>query len=201
MSNQENPDWQLIVTENAIRLLEDAKVLFHARRFGTCLALAVLAVEEAGKAILLRDLEQGAQNKDTRAHIGKQAKAASHLVAHAFLDRLSDAGYEVKHISTLVDWQKAWLLTTAAAAAQEKIVEEIARDSGFRQICEILRKIKNGDLNKAKQRGFYVDVGANLELINDPSTVSETEARPILKLAEEAIEIISALAGRNAGSA
>lgn len=40
--------------ENALRLYEDAKSLFDARRFPSACALAVLSIEEAGKLAILR---------------------------------------------------------------------------------------------------------------------------------------------------
>lgn len=41
---------------NAVRLVEDAKLLLEAKRYPTAAAIAVLAIEEAGKAPILRAL-------------------------------------------------------------------------------------------------------------------------------------------------
>lgn len=41
---------------NAARLLQDANLLFDAQRFPSCCALAILAIEEAGKGTVLRSI-------------------------------------------------------------------------------------------------------------------------------------------------
>jgi AbiV family abortive infection protein len=42
--------------ENSIRLLKDAELLFKEKRFASCVALAILSIEEAGKDPFLRAL-------------------------------------------------------------------------------------------------------------------------------------------------
>lgn len=49
-----------VTTDNGKKLLDDAKLLFDWDRFGTSLALAVLAQEEFAKAFLLRLVADGA---------------------------------------------------------------------------------------------------------------------------------------------
>jgi len=41
---------------NAARLLDDAKLLFEAKRFPTALSLAILSIEESGKLAVLRGI-------------------------------------------------------------------------------------------------------------------------------------------------
>ncbi|WP_028206100.1 AbiV family abortive infection protein [Paraburkholderia nodosa] len=78
--------------KNAIRLVEDARVLLAAERYPSALALAILAIEEAGKLSILRSMvtakddEQLAKLwKDYRSHTKKN-------VAWIFMDLINRTG-------------------------------------------------------------------------------------------------------------
>lgn len=45
-----------VARRNALRLLEDAKILLNSGRYPTALSLAILSIEESGKATILRGL-------------------------------------------------------------------------------------------------------------------------------------------------
>ena len=47
------------VLENARRLLSDAELLFENERYRSATALAILSMEEAGKACVIRWREEG----------------------------------------------------------------------------------------------------------------------------------------------
>ncbi|HEX2521773.1 MAG TPA: AbiV family abortive infection protein, partial [Terriglobia bacterium] len=51
---------------NAKRLAEDARFLFQANRFASAAALAVLAIEEAGKSAVLRGMSVAKTEEDVR---------------------------------------------------------------------------------------------------------------------------------------
>ncbi|MFD1554246.1 AbiV family abortive infection protein [Paraburkholderia silviterrae] len=79
-------------SRNAIRLVEDAQVLLAAERYPSALALAILAIEEAGKLYILpgmvtvKDDQQLAKLwKDCRSHTKKN-------VAWILLDLINRAG-------------------------------------------------------------------------------------------------------------
>lgn len=52
---------------NALRLIEDAKLLAKAKRFPSAAALAILAMEERGKVLILKRLALVSDPKDVRA--------------------------------------------------------------------------------------------------------------------------------------
>ncbi len=65
---------------NAYRLIEDAKVLFQAKRYPTATALSILSMEERGKVIILKRLALSSDSvslnkawKDYRSHRAKNA--------------------------------------------------------------------------------------------------------------------------------
>lgn len=45
-----------VANKNAIRLLEDAEIMFNLERFPSALSLAILSIEESGKVSILREL-------------------------------------------------------------------------------------------------------------------------------------------------
>ncbi|GAJ11010.1 unnamed protein product, partial [marine sediment metagenome] len=65
---------------NASRLLEDAEILLNSGRYPTALSLAILSIEESGKATILRRLAIAKDNaslnnswKEYRTHTAKNA--------------------------------------------------------------------------------------------------------------------------------
>lgn len=79
LSADEIADGIAAAQANALRLVEDAKLLIVARRFATAAALAILAVEERGKVLVLKRFAiiPAAQLKETwreyRSHRAKNA--------------------------------------------------------------------------------------------------------------------------------
>jgi AbiV family abortive infection protein len=75
---------------NAVRLAEDARLLFDNQRYASAGALAILSIEESGKASILRAIalarsedERRQHWKDFRSHTRKNVMGAfSELVAH-----------------------------------------------------------------------------------------------------------------------
>ena len=57
------------IRQNAIRLREDAELLYQNGRYESAVSLAVLSVEEAGKACLVRWKEDGFLKEELGPHI------------------------------------------------------------------------------------------------------------------------------------
>ncbi len=77
------------VAENAKRLLADAELLRKANRHPSAVALAVLAVEEAGKYFLLKWAFEDAELPDrgrVRSHPEKQITLGTFYLAEAVVD-------------------------------------------------------------------------------------------------------------------
>ncbi|CAH6784089.1 AbiV family abortive infection protein [Vibrio chagasii] len=55
-----------VATANAVRLLKDAELLFQAGSFPTACSIAILAIEEAGKISILRELSVARDGKDVK---------------------------------------------------------------------------------------------------------------------------------------
>ena len=93
MSNQESI---AAIESNAKRLLEDAKLLQKNDRYRTSFSIAILAIEEAGKACLLKWQDDGLlknklNRKDVLSHKSKQRIFATFI----FIDSLLRAIIEL----------------------------------------------------------------------------------------------------------
>ncbi|MEZ9557322.1 AbiV family abortive infection protein [Vibrio splendidus] len=55
-----------LATANSVRLLKDAEILFEAGSYPTAFSLAVLAIEEAGKVSILRELAVARDGKEVK---------------------------------------------------------------------------------------------------------------------------------------
>src|SRR5262249_52278852 len=77
-----------LICSNASRLLDDAQLLLYHRRYANAFALAVLGIEEIGKAILKKWEEERPFSKPRRsesAHLQKQTAVASLLTGALFV--------------------------------------------------------------------------------------------------------------------
>lgn len=52
---------------NALRLIEDAELLFNSNRYPSSVSLAILSIEESGKVSILRELALAKDGKDVKA--------------------------------------------------------------------------------------------------------------------------------------
>lgn len=89
LSAEEIAEGMNAALENAVRLRADAEVLLDGGRYASAAALAVLAVEEAGKVAVLRQLATAATDKE-RAAFWKQFR--THTAKNSqvfFLDRVA----------------------------------------------------------------------------------------------------------------
>ncbi len=82
-----------LATQNAIRLSEDAQILFNAKRYPSALALAILSIEEAGKVPILRSLST-AQTKEEVINIWRNYR--SHVKKNVLWPILHIMGEGVK---------------------------------------------------------------------------------------------------------
>jgi AbiV family abortive infection protein len=62
------------IRDNAFRLHEDAVLLMSNRRYPSAVGLSVLAIEEVGKYLMLRDHKNNFKAEGLRRHSAKQVK-------------------------------------------------------------------------------------------------------------------------------
>ena len=153
---------------NAVGLVEDAEVLSSAGRLARAYSLAVLAVEELGKAGSLAALAAMPENVRAQAPLGR-----------------------------LLEWHqlklvKGILLAVAQVAPPEACAMLTAMPIG--DLAEILDRAQAlaRDADRVRLRGLYVDVGPDGQ-VQQPSEVTEAQVRDQLDLARLASSTASAM--------
>ncbi len=188
------------VVENAKRLLADAEALFELGKWQTATALAVLAIEEIGKHFLIR-WEQDAR-KNVLSHKSKQAVLGSFYMADAAIETtikiLNERGIEIKHEDDLEEWQKNLLKTESGrqlnnwffSKDNEELRTAMATAMMEHKFSDLGFKAKTGEIDKIKQKAFYVDIDANGEVVSDPSSITREIANEWLEHARFAVSNI-----------
>lgn len=185
------------IKENAHGLLLDAELMFENRRWSRAQALAILAIEEIGKYLLLKWNMN--EPKLLLSHRKKQQTATTlsfARIAEEVLSRyLSENGLALKHRSELSDDQKKFLESEEGQACRELIfgprnnalverVSEKVDEDGFSE------KVSTGVMDQAKQRALYVDIGRNGNVLNTPSGVTEDDAEQWLIYARNVVSCV-----------
>ncbi len=124
-----------LILGNASRLFKDAELLMDHHRYASAFALAVLGLEEIGKALLKSWEVEGPLPKKASAHIRKQAAVASLLLGALMVRRFPEGR---PNFDTL----------DIAALTKEFNESEEGR---------VFVAIRNSDLDKRKQNALYQD--------------------------------------------
>lgn len=190
------------VCANAIRLHSDAEFLFRSARWRSSVALAILAIEESGKYIILK-LELGRRDK-IYSHQEKQTAAFFYISCVDVMKEisifLSDHGLELKHRTDLTDSQLSWLDSEQGQKINEnffsstdpvtiKEMEKIIRTAFD---AKDLIDAKEGFYNKLKKQALYVDVDVRPRDFIE-SDKEEKTAQRCLEKSKLLIEIIKEL--------
>jgi AbiV family abortive infection protein len=153
---------------NARSLVEDASVLAGAGRTGRACSLAVLAVEEVGKAYALATLAALPENLRAQAPVGRMLEW---------------------HQLKLVAGQMAAVVPFSPPVVGINLVA--APLSDFADELDVAEAFAR-DEDRLKQRGLYVDVDQS-GLVREPSEVTAAQVRDQLDRAERAASAVSPL--------
>ena len=170
--------------ENAERLLADAELLFGAERYPSAAALAVLALEEAGKALMLR-LDR--DDDDHRRHVHKQRSAAAGVLAADAYEVLVNTGAIDPGPPERVRTPEEAECTNPAilGRVRELLVEGLGKSMVYAD--PIRDWLQGASLNSLKQRGFYVDVDADGSVLGLPTSIGADDATNLLSFARRAV--------------
>lgn len=191
---------------NSGRLYEDAKLLFEAGRWATCISLSILACEEAGKFVMLNKAlgtpfdKMGASRQHKEKHSAFAAYLRSCLRVRAFDEYLLEKGETdgSKRLLTALAFYDKCISLAMQNDGQEEVVRshpdfgptltEIERRMSSDEVYAIAIQSMSGELDRVKQRGFYVDV---TELgVSSPRTFSKDDALLYLGAAKVVIDNI-----------
>jgi hypothetical protein len=179
---------------NIYRIAEDADILLMAGRYASAKALAIVAIEEAGKytSILSNDLPR----KKTKLHlqrqeaIGRFFRSAAMFEAcaremPAFLEGLKLRSSD--NFAAAESMTEKELITFAMDALQSDPTFDmdrfLRRVLGEDLSVKFHKLASAGDYHKQRQAALHVDFNENGELLSDPSSVTEEDAREFVELA------------------
>jgi AbiV family abortive infection protein len=179
-----NEETQKAVIDNARRLLGDAHTLADAGSYRTAISLAILSLEESGKACIIRWRVAGYIRRD----IGREIRGGhidKHLIFGAY--RIAKAVFSV---GTLVRVEQSTPQQRSAAKDPEfraKLSEALDKYARVEKFSAEL-----GLWDHFKQEGFYADLDDNLE-IKPPSLPHNSDwFNMISEYASEAIDMATA---------
>ena len=151
-----------LIIKNAQRLNNDAKCLKKNASFASAYALAVLALEELGKAFLKRychEQELSSLRKKYSYHRIKQCIVPSIYMAgaskEAMTTYLRERGYEIKHRDEISEWQAK--NEVSFWEFDDGLRESMANSVLGSDNPRFLNHSKIGALDKAKQSALYID--------------------------------------------
>lgn len=154
---------------NAVELLENAQLLFDKSSFGVAQSFAIVAMEEAGKAVILE-----------LANLGLVTKEVVELAMKK---------HSLKKI-VIVGIQQSKLLLGKELVDQAK--EYVIKDK--KSLEELEKEIQVNDLERKRQNGFYVDINSeNGTVKNTPADVNQTDALLMIKQVEIYLKVCTAL--------
>ncbi|MEV2255959.1 AbiV family abortive infection protein [Streptomyces sp. NPDC050147] len=167
--------WKALV-DNASSLITDAHMLLSAESYGRARSLTVLAQEELGKALWIYEAFESAWSQedasprvvDALAQHGR-SHTKKYLEAIVFGDELAEFWGDYAALRDMSSGYEAW---ETAHTERQAEAEVAAREA-----------------NLAKQRGFYVDRGAN-GIVTSPAALPAGTTAEDLQTAASVIEML-----------
>jgi AbiV family abortive infection protein len=190
------------VVENARRLLKDAELLFENERYRSAAALAILSIEESGKACVIRWREEGfiSRNiqKDIRHfHFHKQRVLCCFLFSEEILVA-SEEYYDVPSNIPKIEKKKNEFETEKEYLTYiwQKFVDrdnkdylEFIAERSAKRAFEYALFVETGTIDSFKQHCFYTDIDENLALHLPFGAPDRDDAEECLSLAKTAVGI------------
>jgi len=174
-----------LVIANAQRLLDDARLLCEHGRFPTALSIAVLSMEESGKALLMC---RSTKQKDLRHHVTKQTDAALQLVQNDLISAMKEVGWWEDGASS----EPTNDAGSSSYPSEERVDALIAALDEVRK-SDVVRRylaMQAGVGDRAKMLGLYVDVDSRHQTTSAPFGVDITSAREYIDLAEASLKAV-----------
>jgi AbiV family abortive infection protein len=170
----------LAIMDNAHRLLMDAKILENRGRYQSAVSLAILSLEESGKACLVRWKRGGLITRDVfkDLHTG-----------HIFKQRILGTYFFTKAV-----YEAAFFDADGQDVVPENVDEVFERASraGFEKGAPMMFLAESGAMDFMKMAGFYVDLNDKLEIVSKGGDIDAGDAARHIKDAETAFEMTQA---------
>ena len=161
---------------NSRRLLDDAVILRDAQSYRTAISLAILSMEETGKACLVKWKFDGHIKRD----ITKDIRSG-----HVSKQRIFGVYHWAKAIREVVSSQKNPRL-------RQSRLEKMARKKAQIASIPIIHRAETGLYDGIKQLGFYIDIDDDLSVMQPFDIFNKANADFHISEARTAMTIIDA---------
>ena len=183
---------------NAIRLLEDARLLYLHGRYPSSVALSIFAIEEVGKFRLAEDIKAGTPPKRWSHHKKQTAVSVMHTsdlwlslsaegqrgIEELFARRLSELRAQPFE-ETLKKPPRPH--TETSDRINEIFIEAILRRKEKLLQARYMVRTGTGETNKTRELALYVDFTHQETVTQDPRTLAEADASEWLLQADMAV--------------
>ena len=154
--------------KNSNRLAEDASILLQMRRFPSAIALAILAIEEAGKVSILRrlavaisDIEYSESWRDYRTHTSKNAMWAFPSLFADGARKLEDFRplfcQDAEHPYILDQLKQIAFYTDCLGRAHWSIPDEVIDESLARNIVNTAKILAGSPNHTKKEIALWIE--------------------------------------------
>jgi AbiV family abortive infection protein len=189
-----------LIRDNAFRLHKDADLLMSNERYASAIALSILAIEEVGKYLILRDDKNDSETKRLRHHSTKQSALSGRYLSDLWMSLsrrllLENRELMLKRLAELRSLGPPQKLSNDLPASQtsdqiREIFEEVVRQqSSENLLARYVLKTRLGDTSKIKNRAFYVD-DSDDDCFN-PADFTRSDATEWLRQADRALAEIA----------
>lgn len=196
------------IAVNAKRLLADSELLLSEGRFPSALALAIFAMEEAGKYYLEKWSQEPRADMPTTKKIKKGASYHRHKQAVPTTFDLAEITVttlkEFLHTKGIPSTEEnlrvfAEIFFAAQrrkteppfdklhAMFEEKLVNVAAKRMAESDGAKMQSRAAAGEIEQEKHSGLYVDVSETGEVLSDPAVVTEERAEYWISEARKAV--------------
>jgi hypothetical protein len=188
------------IRDNAFRLYEDAVLLMSNQRYPSAVALSILAIEEVGKYLMLRDHKNNYNVERLRRHSAKQCKLSERYLTDLWMSlspRLSVENRELtlKRLAELRSLGRPPTLLDDPQVSQtsdqiREIFEETVRQQyAQNMLARYVITTGLGDTSKIKNRAFYVDDSDRDR--SNPTDLTRSDAEEWIRQADRALTEIA----------
>jgi len=181
------------IMRNALRLFEDAELLFKNGRYPTAVSLAITSIEEAGKYVI--KAREANQNKITDGnkqfdHIPKHYELGQFYWNMAiwkvlldtfddfknWLQRQPDLSEYYSRIKDLKQNEAVNYLQHFMFQSNDELESYVKEKYPHKQYLEVRKHAQVRQVEKMRQAGLYCDINSTDQITNDPEKFTQANA-------------------------
>ncbi|MCA3515138.1 MAG: AbiV family abortive infection protein [Methylobacterium sp.] len=173
-----------LIKSNALRLLNDARLLFNNGSYPSSVYFSILSIEESGK---FRIIKSGEKLSQKNLHRSKQKFASSYLMAELFLEaiksHLDEMGLKLEKHSDIQDKEKI----IPMHFLEDQLIDAMANSATNSRYNRFFALSQTNAIQDMKHRCVYVDVGDDLNAKLDHGNIEKFDAEYWVEVANSVL--------------